>query len=883
MWRVLRPITLYNYVIWEYLRTFGMALAVCLIIFVLGVLIGHASDLEEFGVSYEQMIPLIPFFIPYAMTLALPTAAMIAAVLFFGRMAAENEIQAAQSGGISLKLMTLPILFCGFVFSGVSLWCSDVGIAWGFSTLRDEVTDINKPKVLARIGQPGNSFGWRSDSGSNVRFDLLPEETDPGGKPRHPIHVAYFDQGVTQNSLFARHFEYEMVDTQKQGSFKAPKLIITMMDGQSIRKGDPRQFVLDRFDQLILEMPLPTLSENQIRWGRSSGTVSLFDNLDRARKLRKEGDRRIQFLNARALDLAASAVSGAPTDPTVPIVATSCWAETQRALDIHEATDVKVRRLLVEFHRKLAIAFLPFFMTVLGVGFGLLVRKSDRLVGFLLGLLVSFLICYPVITISKELASLGYLPPVVLWSADLVTLVVGLGLWYAYEHGYLSGGVQRREQSVSSTIAQYITRGMNVLRPLVARIIESRFFPSRHRADRHLITQFLSPLLGLCVAVGAFCVVLDLAEHGGEVVDGVRRAGQPLGGMEVRSAPKAMVDVVVYYAIRSLGMIFYLMPMVLLISALLVVYNMVRDNEHLIFKSSGTRLQRAFMPLLMAALGISIVVTMVRELVMPELILERDRLKPLVYHRGPRPKSITGTARDADGQTYVFEIARYESSRHLCEGVRLYFPSRMEAGRLVRMEADAMEWDSDEKEWVVKTEVAEGGKKALDAQGREVRYADYGLLHIPESVPGDPQDDPVRFTMNQVNRWTGQLTPSFIDGQEVGPSVVRATELWSARYRPDFLAELWRRGCEWLTGLILVLGCIPLLLGREGSSKGLGIMLCIVYGAVYMVLAIMIPELTRSGLPEPYSHIQVPVWIPVLPHLAFMGVGYWNYYHHMET
>lgn len=880
---IFRPVTLYNYVAWEYLRTFGMALAVCLVICILVVLIGNASELEEFGVSYEQMIPLTPYFLPVALTLALPTASMIAAILFFGRMAAENEVQAAQSGGISLKRMVLPILFCGLVFSGVSLWCSDIGIAWGFASLRDEVTDINKPKVLERMGQPGNSLGWRSSSGANVRLDMLPAEAVPGEKPRHPIHVAYFNQGVTQNSLFARHFEYQWMDPEALDPNKGPKLVITLLDGQSLRKGNLKQVVVERFDKLVIEMSIPTLSDSQIRWGKSSGTVGLSDNKDRAQRLRADADKRIQFLNARALDLAASAVSGAPTDPMVPLVATASWAETQRALDVHEFTDLKIRKLMVEYHRKLAISFLPFSMVILGIGFGLLVRKSDRLIGFVMGLLVSFVICYPVITISKELAGMGFLPPESLWLINVMAIGLGLGLWYAYEHGYLAGGAPRRERVLSSTVLQYVTRVSNALRPIAAWITESRLFPTRHRADRHLLTQFLSPMLVLCVAMGAFCVVLDLAEHGGEVIEGVRKAGQPLQGLDARSIPKAVVDVLVYYGIRSLSMVFYLMPLVLLISALLVVYHMARDNEHLIFKSSGTRLQRAFMPLLLASLGISLLVTALREVVMPELILERDRLKPLIYHRGARPKSITGTARDANGQTFVFEIARYETSRHLCEGVRLYFPGRSVAGRLVRMEADAMQWDPAAEEWILKTEVPEGGTVSLDSQGREVRYADYGLQHFPEPVPGDPQDDPARYVLNQINRWTGQLTPSFIDGQEVGPSVVRATELWSARYRPEFRAELWRRGCDWLTGLVLVLGCIPLLLGREGSSRGLGIVLCIVYGATYLMLSIVIPELTRSGLPEPFAPMTPPAWIPVLPHVVFMGLGSWGYFRHMET
>ncbi len=69
---------------------------------------------------------------------------------------------------------------------------------------------------------------------------------------------------------------------------------------------------------------------------------------------------------------------------------------------------------------------------------------------------------------------------------------------------------------------------------------------------------------------------------------------------------------------------------------------MVRNNEHVIFKSAGTRLQKAFQPILLSAITLSLGVLFVREYVMPSLLLEVDRLKPLVYHRGPKGKSMAG-------------------------------------------------------------------------------------------------------------------------------------------------------------------------------------------------------------------------------------------------
>jgi lipopolysaccharide export LptBFGC system permease protein LptF len=381
----------------------------------------------------------------------------------------------------------------------------------------------------------------------------------------------------------------------------------------------------------------------------------------------------------------------------------------------------------------------------------------------------------------------------------------------------------------------------------------------------------MSPLLALVLAVAVLYVVLDLVEHGGEVVNGIMKAGEPLPTLPVRSMSQAVVDLGIYYGIRGLGMVFDLMPVLLLIAGVFAVWAMVRNNEHLIFKSSGTPLQRAFLPIVLLAVGLSLVISALREFVMPRLVMERDRLKPLVYHRSPRPKSLAGVAMDEQGRLVVYEIARYVNNALTCEGVRIYLPGESAGGRLPRLEADRAVWDPAHSRWDLKTAVRRPG----EGKDGEAIYADYGLLFVPQTVKGDPLDDRARFLMQKAPHWAGQLTPGFLESQDLGPSVMRLGELLAASDRPAYRSELWRRGFEWLTGLLLLMVALPLIVRLEVTSLLLGIGWCIVCGAVYVGLILATTEAAREEV--------APAWFPVLPHAVFLVLGVWRYAFRTET
>jgi lipopolysaccharide export LptBFGC system permease protein LptF len=362
-----------------------------------------------------------------------------------------------------------------------------------------------------------------------------------------------------------------------------------------------------------------------------------------------------------------------------------------------------------------------------------------------------------------------------------------------------------------------------------------------------------------------------MMDRGAEVVSGIASAGQPLAEFTARSIPRALLDVCVYYGIRALGMIFDLMPAMLLIAGVFAVTIMVRNNEHIILKSSGRPLQRAFMPLVALAAALSLGITALREFAMPTLILERDRLKPLVYHRSARPKSLSGAATDDQGRTVLYEIARYMHNLRTCEGLRMYVPALSSGGRLARLEADRAVFDPETACWKLQTRIREAGATPTTPPA----HADYGILYLPEPLPGDPQDQPARFVCQHVASWKGQLTPAFLGSQDLGPSVMGLMELWQARDRPTYCSELWRRGSEWLTGALLLMVTIPLLVRQEVTSTLIGIGWCILYGAAYVGLILAATGAAREEV--------VCAWSPLLPHGAYLLLGVWRYGYRMET
>ena len=132
----MRAIT--RYVVFEFLKVFIMAL-VGLTLFMF--LVVGAREAVRHGLGPGPILRILPFILPESMRFSIPTAALLAACITFGRMASDNEIVAIKSLGISPMAMMGPVIILAFLISLLAVWVNDVSVSWGLPGKRRTVVE----------------------------------------------------------------------------------------------------------------------------------------------------------------------------------------------------------------------------------------------------------------------------------------------------------------------------------------------------------------------------------------------------------------------------------------------------------------------------------------------------------------------------------------------------------------------------------------------------------------------------------------------------------------------------------------------------------------------------------------------------------------------
>lgn len=109
---------LQRYLLKELIRAFLLAFAS----FELFMFLGISVQLIHKGLDIINLRPLIPYILLYACPYSLPAALLTATVVTYGRLCADNEINAIRTCGIHLRTIIVPIIFVGIAFSILTLY-----------------------------------------------------------------------------------------------------------------------------------------------------------------------------------------------------------------------------------------------------------------------------------------------------------------------------------------------------------------------------------------------------------------------------------------------------------------------------------------------------------------------------------------------------------------------------------------------------------------------------------------------------------------------------------------------------------------------------------------------------------------------------------------
>src|SRR5947209_4304841 len=110
--------TLFWYIFRDLLRIFLLTCGALAGIMSFG---GLMRPLTEHGLNVGQVARMLCYFLPAMMTYSLPIAALFATTMVYGRLAADNEITACRSAGISHLTVAYPALVLGILVAMLSL------------------------------------------------------------------------------------------------------------------------------------------------------------------------------------------------------------------------------------------------------------------------------------------------------------------------------------------------------------------------------------------------------------------------------------------------------------------------------------------------------------------------------------------------------------------------------------------------------------------------------------------------------------------------------------------------------------------------------------------------------------------------------------------
>ncbi|MBM4143323.1 MAG: YjgP/YjgQ family permease [Lentisphaerae bacterium] len=133
--------TIDRYVLGAYVTSFAATLVIFTFILSIGAIFEIVALLAR-GVPWKPILLILLWGFPSALTFSIPMSALTAALLVFGRMAADGEILAMRACGIRLwRVMRLPLLVAGLL-AAVCLYINDTLSPLSHHACRSLITSL---------------------------------------------------------------------------------------------------------------------------------------------------------------------------------------------------------------------------------------------------------------------------------------------------------------------------------------------------------------------------------------------------------------------------------------------------------------------------------------------------------------------------------------------------------------------------------------------------------------------------------------------------------------------------------------------------------------------------------------------------------------------
>jgi len=479
----------------------------------------------------------------------------------------------------------------------------------------------------------------------------------------------------------------------------------------------------------------------------------------------------------------------------------------------------------VEFHQRLALPFACFAFALVGLPLGVTTNRGGRSTGLVLSLVLMF--AYYMSLVGGTRAGLS--PGLGAWLPNSVFLVLGIFLMARSEHQHenrviasVAGGIQW----IQGKLFAFRPRRLNVSQ--WAYSLSNRFRLFR-LLDSYVLRGFwfflaivLSVFASLFMVVTLFELLPDILTY------------------KIKTS-----IVLTYFLFLMPQIIFWVMPLAVLLAILINLGTLTKTNEILAVKAGAISLYRMSLPIILMAAVLSGGIYLMQDYVMPWTNQKQDQYHDIIKGRAP--------------QTYV------DPSRKLMmgSGDRLYYytffdPTLHTFGRLTILRLDPRTFqpverlDAKRATWNGNTWILEGVERRQFSSDHKIHTE----MFEKRTAEMDP---PAYFTRevreaDQMN-YT-ELRRYVADLQRSGFDVGRLT------------VDLYRKISFPMVSFIMALIGVPFSFktGRKGAFYGIGF--CLAVGIIYWLTMELFGKLGGINQLSPF----VAAWFP---NIIFGASGFW--------
>ncbi len=391
---------LQRYVFGEVVRAFTLALLTITSIFVLFMIMAQAAQM---GLSPREIFTLVPFVIPGSLPYTIPVSLLFAVTVVFGRLAADNEVLAIKTAGLSAWTVLSPAIFMGLGLSGLLLYLSHTPIPLA-NVQAKMVIYKNMEEMFYKFLRKDREF-------NNNRWPFLIKVKDVQDKLMIDATFKHRASGAQNPNSF------DMVIQAKRARIRfdtAASLARVYLDGAEIT--NPREDV-SLINKQTLDIPIPSNNDALNDKRVQEWTTDEMTKEQAKYRVLIEKERQRQAMIA-ALWMASGRFKRVD------------WAGVQTSFVDYSYWKQMLNVYETEKQMRIALACGSFFFVLLGAPVGILFAKGDFLSAFITCFVPIIILYYPLTLLAVNLGKDDVLnPTIALWGGNtLLAILAGFVL-----------------------------------------------------------------------------------------------------------------------------------------------------------------------------------------------------------------------------------------------------------------------------------------------------------------------------------------------------------------------------------------------------------------------------------------------------------------------